>query len=167
MSGKTLVAYFSASGETERVARRLADAIGADVFEIAPREAYTAADLDWTDSSSRSTRECRDPACRPALKSMPEGVEEYETVLIGFPIWWYVAPRIINTFVESYDFTFLEAGDFSSARIALFATSGGSGMGKTMSDLEPSAPQARWLDARRFSGGASARDLAAWVDTLA
>lgn len=99
------------------------------------------------------------PACRPALKSMPEGVEEYETVLIGFPILWYTAPNIIKTF--------LEAGDFSSARIALFATSGGSGMGKTMSDLEPSAPQARWLDARRFSGGASARDLAAWVDTLA
>lgn len=159
MSGKTLVAYFSASGVTEAVARRLADAIGADVFEIVPREAYTVADLDWTDSSSRSTRECRDPACRPALKSMPEGVEEYETVLIGFPIWWYTAPNIIKTF--------LEAGDFSSARIALFATSGGSGMGKTMSDLEPSAPQARWLDARRFSGGASARDLAAWVDTLA
>lgn len=151
MSGKTLVAYFSASGVTEAVARRLADAIGADVFEIAPREAYTAADLDWTDSSSRSTRECKDPACRPALKSMPEGVEAYETVLIGFPIWWYTAPNIIKTF--------LEAWDFSSARIALFATSGGSGMGKTMSDLEPSAPQARWLDARRFSSDASARDL--------
>lgn len=159
MSGKTLVAYFSASGVTEAVARRLADAIGADVFEIAPREAYTAADLDWTDSSSRSTRECKDPACRPALKSMPEGMEAYETVLIGFPIWWYTAPNIIKTF--------LEAGDFSSARIALFATSGGSGMGKTMSDLEPSASQARWLDARRFSSDASARDLAAWVDTLA
>lgn len=156
---KTLVAYFSASGVTEAVARRLADAIGADVFEIAPREAYTAADLDWTDSSSRSTRECKDPACRPALKSMPEGMEAYETVLIGFPIWWYTAPNIIKTF--------LEAGDFSSARIALFATSGGSGMGKTMSDLEPSASQARWLDARRFSSDASARDLAAWVDTLA
>lgn len=159
MSGKTLVAYFSASGVTEAVARRIADAIGADVFEIAPREAYTAADLDWTDSSSRSTRECKDPACRPALKSMPEGMEAYETVLIGFPIWWYTAPNIIKTF--------LEAGDFSSARIALFATSGGSGVGKTMSDLEPSAPQARWLDARRFSSDASARDLAAWVDTLA
>lgn len=83
---------------TEAVARRLADAIGADVFEIAPREAYTAADLDWTDSSSRSTRERKDPACRPALKSMPEGVETYETVLIGFPILWYTAPNIIKTF---------------------------------------------------------------------
>lgn len=159
MSGKTLVAYFSASGETERVARRLADAIRADIFEIAPREAYTAADLDWTDPSSRSTRECKDPACRPALKSMLEGVGAYETVLIGFPIWWYTAQNIIKTF--------LEAGSFSSARIALFATSGGSGMGKTMSDLKPSAPQAEWLDARRFSSGASARDLAAWADTLA
>lgn len=148
MSGKTLVAYFSASGVTEAVARRLADAIGADVFEIAPREAYTAADLDWTDSSSRSTRECKHPACRPALKSMPEGMEAYETVLIGFPIWWYTAPNIIKTF--------LEAWDFSSARIALFATPGGSGMGKTMSDLEPSASQARWLGARRFSSDASA-----------
>lgn len=166
MPGKTLVAYFSASGVTEAVARRLADAIGADVFEIAPREAYTAADLDWTDSSSRSTRECKDPACRPALKSMPEGMEAYETVLIGFPIWWYTAPNIIKTFLEAWDFS-SEAWDFSSARIALFATSGGSGMGKTMSDLEPSASQARWLDARRFSSDASARDLAAWVDTLA
>lgn len=148
MPGKTLVAYFSASGVTERLARRLVDAIGADVFEIAPREAYTAADLDWTDSSSRSTRECKDPACRPALKSMPEGMEAYETVLIGFPILWYTAPNIIKTF--------LEAWDFSSARIALFATPGGSGMGKTMSDLEPSASQARWLGARRFSSDASA-----------
>ena len=160
MSGKTLVAFFSASGVTEAVARRIADAIGADVFEIAPREAYTAADLDWTDSSSRSTRECKDPACRPALKSMPEGMEAYETVLIGF----FPSGGIP---LQTSSKTFFGGGGLLVARIALFATSGGSGMGKTMSDLEPSAPQARWLDARRFSSDASARDLAAWVDTLA
>lgn len=158
MSGKTLVAYFSASGVTERLAHRLADATGADVFEIAPMEAYAPADLDWTDPKSRSTLECKDPSCRPELKCMPEGIKAYKTVFIGFPIWWYTAPNIVKTFLES--------GDFSSARIALFATSGGSGMGETASDLATSAPGARWLGARRFPGDASPRDLAAWVATL-
>ena len=156
---KILIAYFSASGVTARTAKEMAKAAGADLYEICPAEPYTAADLNWMDQKSRSTLEMNDPACRPAIAAPAADLDQYDTVFLGFPIWWYTAPNIIKTF--------LEAGDFSSARIALFATSGGSGMGKTMSDLEPSAPQARWLDARRFSGGASARDLAAWVDTLA
>ena len=154
-----LVAYFSASGETARLAQTIAQAAGADLYEIRPETPYTAADLNWHDDQSRSSVEMKDPACRPAIAGEAPDLTDYDTVFVGFPIWWYTAPNIIKTF--------LEAGDFSSARIALFATSGGSGMGKTMSDLEPSAPQARWLDARRFSSDASARDLAAWVDTLA
>ena len=155
---KILVAYFSASGETARLAKTLADVTGGDLFEIRPQTAYTAADLDWNNAKSRSSVEMNDPKSRPAMAETPR-LAGYDTVFVGFPIWWYTAPNIIKTF--------LEAWDFSSVRIALLATSGGSGMGKTMSDLEPSAPQARWLDARRFSSDASARDLAAWVDMLA
>ena len=158
MSGKTLVACFSASGVTEAVARRLADAIGADVFEIAPREAYTAADLDWTDSSSRSTRECKDPACRPALKSMPEGVEAYETVLIGFPIWWYQAPRIIETFLESYD--------FSGKTVIPFATSGGSGMGGEDVLRSACSKGTKWLPGKRLSSRESMASVQKWVESL-
>ena len=156
---KQLVAYFSASGVTERVAERLAVAIGADLFEIEPAQPYTAADLDWTNRRSRSTVEMEDSTSRPEIAGMPQGLDAYDTVFIGFPIWWYTAPSIIKTF--------LEAGDFSGKRIALFATSGSSGMGKTRSDLEPCAPKAVWLgEGRRFDASASERELAAWVDEL-
>lgn len=155
---KNLVAYFSASGVTAKVAERLVQAVDADLFEIAPAQPYTAADLDWTNKKSRSSVEMNDPASRPAIADMPENLAAYDTVFIGFPIWWYTAPTIIKTF--------LEAGDFAGKKIALFATSGGSGMGKTQSDLEPCAPAATWLGSDRLSAGVSVDELVAWVKKL-
>ena len=125
---KTLVAYFSASGTTKRAAEKLAAAAGADIFEIAPKVPYTTADLDWTNSRSRSTIEMKDPASRPAIRNKVSDMEQYDTVMVGFPIWWYTAPTIIKTFLESYD--------FSGKKIVLFATSGGSSLGRTAGDLK-------------------------------
>lgn len=118
---KVLVAYFSASGVTERAAKALAEAAGADIYEIRPEVPYTAADLDWTDKTSRSTVEMRDPDSRPAIAGRLESMGDYDVILLGFPIWWYTAPTIIKTFLESYD--------FSGKTIIIFATSGGSGLG--------------------------------------
>ena len=118
----SLVAYFSASGTTARVAETLASAASADLFEIAPANPYTAADLDWTDRSSRSTKEMNDEASRPAMKVDAPSLDGYDTIFVGFPIWWYVEPRIIDTFLES--------ADFAGKTIVPFATSGGSGLGK-------------------------------------
>ena len=123
MSKKILVAYFSASGVTERAAKALAKAAKADLFEIKPEIPYTDADLNWMDKKSRSSVEMNNPAPRPAIAEKVANMEQYEAVFVGFPIWWYVAPTIINTFLESYD--------FSGKTIIPFATSGGSGMGKT------------------------------------
>ena len=120
---KRLVAYFSASGVTAKVAENLADAIGADVFEIQPEVPYTKADLNWMDKKSRSTIEMSDPTSRPAIAAKRDNMDEYDTIFVGFPIWWYVAPTIINTFLESYN--------LKGKTIIPFATSGGSGMGKT------------------------------------
>lgn len=158
MAGKKLVAYFSASGVTAKLAERLARAVDADLLEIVPEVPYTTADLDWTNNQSRSSVEMQDKAFRPALAAAPEGLEAYDEVFIGFPIWWYVAPTIVNTF--------LEAGDFSGKKIALFATSGGSGMGNTMTELKPSAPGAVWVGERRFAANASEAELAAWAQEL-
>ena len=124
---KILIAYFSASGVTARTAKEMAKAAGADLYEICPAEPYTAADLNWMDQKSRSTLEMNDPACRPAIAAPAADLDQYDTVFVGFPIWWYVAPRIINTFVESYDFT--------GKTLVPFATSGGSGMGRTVDEL--------------------------------
>lgn len=154
----SLVAYFSASGVTKGVAQRLARATGSDLFEIVPAEPYTAADLDWRDARSRSTLESKDPAARPALAAEPGDLSGYDTVYVGFPIWWYTAPAIVKTF--------LEAAGLSGARVALFATSGGSGMGSTQADLEPCAPRVEWVGSRRFSAGASEAELAAWAQGL-
>lgn len=157
---KKLVAYFSASngGVTRGVAERLAQAVGADLFEIEPEVAYTAADLDWTNKKSRSSVEMADKAFRPAIKGVPVNLADYDEVFIGFPIWWYVAPTIVNTFVE--------AGDFTGKKIALFATSGSSQMGKSMDELKPSAPAAEWVGQKRFAASASAEELKAWADSL-
>lgn len=157
---KKLVAYFSASngGVTRGVAERLAKAVDADLFEIEPEVAYTAADLDWTNKKSRSSIEMADKAFRPAIKGVPENLADYDEVFIGFPIWWYVAPTIVNTFVE--------AGDFGGKKIALFATSGSSQMGKSMDELKPSAPAAEWVDQKRFPASVSGSDLKAWADSL-
>lgn len=135
---KTLVAYFSASGTTMDVANHLARVTDSDLFAIVPANPYTSADLNWRDKQSRSTREAADPSCRPAITSRVEHIEDYDTIFLGFPIWWYVAPAIINTFLESYDLT--------GKTIVLFATSGGSGMGKTASVLRASAPGTKIVD---------------------
>ena len=127
---KTLVAYFSASGVTADAAKKLAEAEGADLYEIAPQVPYTAGDLDWTNKRSRSTLEMTDKSSRPALADRDADVAGYDTILLGFPIWWGTAPRIVNTFLESYD--------FSGKTVVLFATSGGSGFGGTAEDLKKS-----------------------------
>jgi len=137
---KCLVAYFSASGVTAKLARELAAAAGADLFEIKPAVPYTEADLDWRDKTSRSTVEMKDPASRPAVTEKVADMGRYDTIFVGFPIWWYVAPTIINTFLEQYDLT--------GKTVVPFATSGGSGMGKTCARLAPSCKGARLLDGK-------------------
>lgn len=155
---KTLVAYFSASGQTAKLAKTLAGVTGGDLFEIAPETAYTAADLDWMDKKSRSTIEMKDPESRPAIAGKVADMAQYDTVFVGFPIWWYQAPRIIETFLESYD--------FSGKTVIPFATSGGSGMGKTNEKLAPSCTGAKLLHGKVFNSYSSKADLSAWVETL-
>lgn len=135
---KTLVAYFSATGTTMNVATRLARVAGGDLFAIVPANPYTSADLDWRDKQSRSTLEAANPSCRPVIASKVEHIEDYDTIFLGFPIWWYVAPAIVSTFLESYD--------LAGKTVVLYATSGGSGMGKTASILRASAPGAKIVD---------------------
>lgn len=155
---KTLVAYFSASGITAKVAENLAEAIGADIFEIEPEIPYTKGDLDWTNKQSRSTVEMNDLSSRPAIKEMRDNMDDYDTIFVGFPIWWYIAPAIINTFLESYN--------FSGKTIIPFATSGGSGMGKTNEKLLPSCSGAKLVEGKVLSSNASKTDLSDWVDSL-
>ena len=131
---KKLVAYFSASGITKGGAGLVANEIGAELFEIVPKEKYTKEDLNWMDKKSRSSIESNNKSSRPEIASGDANITEYDEVILGFPIWWYVAPMIINTFLESYDFT--------GKKITLFATSGGSGFGNTVRELQPSAPKA-------------------------
>ena len=137
---KKLVAFFSASGVTKSTAETLAKEIGADLFEIEPKEAYTKADLDWTNSSSRSTVEMKNKSFRPEMVKKTLDLSEYDTIFVGFPTWWYVAPTIINTFGESYN--------FSGKTIVPFATSGGSGMGKTTEELIPSFKGAKVVEGK-------------------
>ena len=156
--GKTLVAYFSASGVTKKLAQTLADAIGADLFAIEPKVPYTRADLNWMDKQSRSTIEMQNPASRPEIAGTCANIADYDTVFVGFPIWWYVAPTIVNTFLESCDLT--------GRTVVPFATSGGSGMGKTNSVLKPSCGGAKLLEGKVFRRGTSKSDLAAWAESL-
>ena len=155
---RKLVAYFSASGVTAGVAAKLAQAAGADLYEIRPEVPYTAADLDWRDKNSRSTREMQDLSFRPALVEKDADIAGYDTVFLGFPIWWYIAPTIINTFLEAYD--------FSGKTVILFATSGGSGWGETAAKLTASAPGAVIREGRVFRSDVSAEELSAWVSSL-
>ena len=155
---KKLVAYFSASGTTAAVAKILAEAAEADLYEIKPQTPYTHADLNWQDKKSRSSVEMNDKSFRPALADRDAHIEDYDTIFLGFPIWWYTAPTIINTFLESYDFT--------GKTIILFATSGGSGLGRTASDLKPSAPGAVIRDGKLLNGRQTRESLAAWVNSL-
>ena len=154
----TLVAYFSATGTTARVAKNLADAIGADLFEIAPEQPYSAADLDWRDKNSRSTHEMNDEACWPAIVSRMDNMDTCDTVFVGFPIWWYVEPRIVDTF--------LEAHDFAGKTIVPFATSGSSGLGKAPQRMATLAPGATVLEGRMLNGNPGAEELRAWAESI-
>lgn len=156
--GKTLVAYFSASGVTKKMAEKLAKGIGADLFEILPEVPYTDADLNWQDKQSRSSLETKDPASRPAVAENVKDMEQYDRIFVGFPIWWYVAPHIINTFLEQYD--------LAGKKIIPFATSGSSGMGKTNDHLKNSVPGAVLLNGRRFDRNASESELTDWAKTF-
>lgn len=155
---RKLVAYFSASGVTAKVAEKLSEAIGADLYAIEPEVPYTKADLDWMDKKSRSTIEMNNPASRPAIAGKRDNMNDYDTVFVGFPIWWYVAPTIINTFLESYDLT--------GKTIIPFATSGGSDMGKTNEKLLPSCKGAKLLGGKVFKASVSGADLAKWAEGL-
>ena len=155
---RKLVAYFSASGATAKAAKALAAAINAELYEIRPEVPYTKADLNWTDKNSRSSAEMNDPSSRPAITGNDAGIENYDTVFVGFPIWWYVAPTIINTFLESYD--------FSGKTVVPFATSGGSGMGRTNEKLRPSCPDAKLLPRKLLNGRISEQELKKWVEGL-
>ena len=151
----TLVAYFSASGVTAKLAEKLANAIGADAFEIVPEAPYTQADLNWMDKKSRSTVEMNDRSSRPSIKSVVENMDQYKTVFVGFPIWWYREPSIIDTFMESYD--------FSGKTVIPFATSGGSGLGDSYKNLQALAPGAKVIDGEKFSVSVSEETLKAWA----
>lgn len=153
-----LVAYFSASGTTAKAAKVLAKAAGADLYEIKPAVPYTRADLNWMDKGSRSSVEMNDKHSRPTLADTDAPIAGHDVIFLGFPIWWYVAPTIINTFLESYDFT--------GKTIVLFATSGGSGLGKSAVGLRSSAPGSKILDGRLLNGRLNEGDLKAWVSGL-
>ena len=156
--GKTLVAYFSASGVTAKVAEKLSKAINADLYEIAPEDPYTKADLNWMNKKSRSSVEMNDRSSRPAIGNKVENMDQYDTVFVGFPIWWYREPSIIDTFMESYDFT--------GKTIIPFATSGGSGLGESYKNLQTLAPGAKVTDGERFSAGISEEKLKAWAEGI-
>ena len=155
--GKKLVAFFSASGTTKKVAEMIAAEAGADLYEITPKELYTRADLDWMNKKSRSSIEMNDKKIRPEIADIPVDISAYDEIILGFPIWWYVAPTVVNTF--------LEAHDFSGKKIVLFATSGGSGFGNTVSELQPSAPGAVITEGKLLNR-ASKQAVSDWVKTL-
>lgn len=155
---KTLIAYFSASGSTAKLANTLAQATGGDLYEIRPTVPYTSADLNWNNKSSRSSVEMNDKSARPAIAAPAADVAKYNTIFVGFPIWWYEAPRIIQTFLES--------SDFSGKTVIPFATSGGSDLGKTASILQKSCPAAHVLPGKRMSASADIQELSVWVKSL-
>ena len=152
---KTLVAYFSASGTTAKVAKKMAEAIGADLFEIKPETPYTGADLNWQNKNSRSSVEMNDRSSRPAIAVKAADMPQYDVVFVGFPVWWYREPSIIDTFMESYD--------FAGKTVIPFATSGGSGLGDSAANMQKLAKGAKVVGGKRFSGNASAAELKAWA----
>ena len=156
---KNLVAFFSASGSTRKLSNTLAEVLGADTYEIKPATPYTGKDLNWNNSQSRSSVEMADINSRPALADKNANVAEYDTIFLGFPIWWYVAPHIINSFLESYD--------FSGKTIILFATSGGSGFGETLNQLKPScADSVHWIQGQVFRSRTDKNTLSQWVNSI-
>ena len=155
---KTLVAYFSATGTTAAAAKKLAAAAGADLYEIKPAVPYTKEDLNWMNKKSRSSVEMNDKSSRPELADKSAAISNYDLILVGFPIWWYVAPTIINTFLESYD--------FAGKKIVLFATSGGSGFGKAVESLKGSCPGATIAEGKLLNRMPDAAELRKWVESL-
>jgi len=156
---KNLVAYFSCSGVTRELAQKISQASGGDLYEIKPAQPYTDADLDWMDKNSRSTVEMQDKSFRPEISGKCENIDDYDTVFLGFPIWWYVAPTIINTFLESYD--------FSGKTIVPFFTSGGSGAGETDKYLHSSCSNStQWRPAKRFYASETVEELKSWIESL-
>ncbi len=153
-----LVVYFSATGTTEGVAEYIANGLGADIYEIIPEDPYTDADLNYNDNDSRSTIEMNDPDFRPAISGSVDNMEQYDTVFIGYPIWWGEAPRIVSTFMESYD--------FSGKTIVPFCTSGGSGIGSSADNLEKLTSGAEWVSGQRFNGSESQDEVMEWVNGL-
>ena len=154
---KKLVAFFSASGTTKKVAQMIAEEAKADLFEIEPKVPYTKPDLDWMNKKSRSSVEMSDKKFRPEISNPDAQVEKYDEIILGFPIWWYIAPTIINTFLEKYD--------FSGKKIVLFATSGGSGFGNTVSELKPSAPDAEIVEGKVLNK-ATKQEIAEWIKSI-
>lgn len=155
---KVLVAYFSATGTTKGVAEHIANGLNADIYEIVPEDPYTDADLNYNDNNSRTTIEMNDPNARPAISGSVENMEQYDIIFVGYPIWWGEAPRIVSTFMESYD--------FSGKTIVPFCTSGGSGIGSSASNLERLTSGATWLDGRRLNGSDSQDTVMEWVNGL-
>lgn len=155
---KLLVAYFSASGVTKKVAQKIANAAQTDLVEIAPEERYTKADLNWMDKKSRSSVEMNDPASRPEIEKKLDDISAYDIVAIGFPIWWYTAPTIIKTFLEAYDFT--------GKKIALFATSGSSGFGNTVNDLKPCVSDSTEFISEKIMNRVSDEEISEWVHSI-
>ena len=155
---KILVAFFSASGVTSSVAGKLAEAVDGDLFEILPEVLYTKADLNWMSKKSRSSIEMNDRSSRPAIANVCENMNEYDVVFVGFPIWWYREPAIIDTFVEAYD--------FSGKVIVPFATSGSSGMGVSSKNIQELAPGAIVKEGKRFSRRVSVEALKEWADSV-
>jgi flavodoxin len=153
---RKLVAYFSASGVTAKVAETFAKAAGADLYEIKPKVPYTSADLDWTNQKSRSSVEMNDPFSRPELADTSADVKTYDVIFVGFPIWWYTAPSIIKTFLETYD--------FGGKVVVPFATSGGSGLGKTAEDLQKIVPNAEVKSGKLLNGKLDMAELKKWAD---
>ena len=154
---KRLVAFFSASGVTGKVAEMIAEAGNCDLYEITPKVPYTRADLDWMNKKSRSSVEMSDKKIRPEIVENDPHIENYDEIILGFPIWWYVAPTIINTFLEKYD--------FSGKRVILFATSGGSGFGNTVRELQPSAPKAEFVEGKLLNR-ANKQEVEKWLQSI-
>lgn len=154
---KKLVAYFSASGVTKKVAEMISEVSGYELYEIKPKQAYTKADLNWMDKNSRSSVEMKDKKFRPEIITKDIEMSDYDEIILGFTIWWYVAPTIINTFLEAYD--------FSGKKITLFATSGGSGFGNTVSELKPSAPNADIVEGKLLNN-ANKQEIENWLKTI-
>jgi len=155
---KKLVAYFSASGITEKVAKQIAELTKADIYEIKPKVPYTEADLDWMNKSSRSSMEMKNLSFRPEMADNNIDISAYDTIYLGFPIWWYIAPTIVNTFLEKHD--------FSGKKIVLFATSGGSGLGKTAQHLKPSVSKDTIIVEGKILNSASSEDIKTWLESI-